>query len=311
MMPHNTHLLAGSFTAIITPFTADGSKIDLNHLAAQVKFQADGGIKGVVPCGTTGESPTLTEAEHKTVVEKTIEFAKPLGLKVIAGSGSNNTAHAVHLHRMAHSLGADAALHVTPYYNKPSQEGLYQHYMKIADSCGLPIVLYNVPGRTNVTLTVDTIERLGKHTNIQAVKEATGNVAMASDILERTDLIVLSGDDPLTLPIGSVGGSGVISVLSNVLPQRVSTLVKTILKEDWASARAIHEEILPFARAMLSIDVNPVPVKTAMARLKRDTGALRLPLVPPGKTAIEAIDKILAQYKSIMDKKLVAAGAHS
>lgn len=302
-----THQLTGSFTAVVTPFNNDGTKLDLARLAEQIQFQAEGGITGVVPCGTTGESPTLTEAEHKSVVEKTVEVAKPLGLIVIAGAGSNNTAHAVHLHRMAHSLGADAALHVTPYYNKPNQEGLYRHYMTIADSCGLPIVLYNVPGRTNVALTVDTIERLSRHPSVQAVKEASGNVGVTSDILERTDLIVLSGDDPLTLPICSVGGSGVISVLSNILPHRVSALCAAAQEHDWQTARTIHEEILPLARAMF-LDVNPIPVKTAMAKLKRDTGALRLPLVPANKTVSDQLDTLLTKYRTLFDRKMIAAG---
>lgn len=302
-----THPLIGSFTAIVTPFTSDGTKLDLTKLTEQVRFQSEGGMTGVVPCGTTGESPTLTEAEHRSVVEKTIEVAKPLGMIVIAGAGSNNTAHAVHLHKMVHSLGADAALHVTPYYNKPNQEGLYQHYMKLADACDLPIVVYNVPGRTNVMLTVDTIERLAKHPNIQAVKEATGNVGMVSDILERTDLIVLSGDDPLTLPMCIVGGSGVISVLSNILPHRVSALCAAALEHDWDTARNIHEEILPLARAMF-LDVNPIPVKTTMAKLKRDSGAMRLPLVPANKTVSDQLDTLLAKYKTLFDRKLIAAG---
>lgn len=290
------HTFFGAFTALITPFTGpDAEAVDFARLTEQILFQAEGGVAGVVPCGTTGESPTLTENEQRAVIETAVDVARPLGLKVIAGAGSNNTAHAVHLHRCAHSVGADAALHVTPYYNKPSQEGLYRHFMSIADSCGLPIVLYNIPGRTSVALTIETIERLAEHPNIQAVKEATGNVGFASEILQRTNLVVLSGDDPLTLPIGAVGGSGVISVLSNVLPDRVSALCSAMRDGDWDKARAIHEQILPLARALLTLDTNPVPVKTAMAELGRDSGALRLPMVTPGGSVVEALRGVLGE----------------
>lgn len=298
------HPFFGVFTALITPFTApDGESVDRARLAEHIRFQAEGGVTGVVPCGTTGESPTLTEAEHRAVVETTIETAKPLGLTAIAGAGSNSTAHAIHLHRMAHAAGADAALHVTPYYNKPSQHGLYAHFSAIADSCGLPIVLYNIPGRTSVALSIETIEKLASHPNIQAVKEATGNVGLASEILERTDLAVLSGDDPLTLPIGSVGGSGVISVLSNLLPQRVSDMCHAMREGRWDDARVIHEDILPLARALLTLDTNPVPVKTAMARLGRDSGALRLPLAAPSKQVVQSLESVLTRYRDSLTQR--------
>jgi 4-hydroxy-tetrahydrodipicolinate synthase len=299
-------LFAGAFTALITPFTRpDAAAVDLDRLAEQVQFQARAGVRGVVPCGTTGESPTLTESEHRAVVEKTIAVAHPLGLAVIAGSGSNNTAHAVHLHCMANSAGADAALHVTPYYNKPSQNGLYAHFMTIADSCALPIVLYNIPGRTAVALTIETIERLAAHPNIQAIKEATGDVALAGAIIERTDLVVLSGDDPLTLPLGSLGATGVVSVLSNVLPERVAALCAAIRADDWPTARAIHEQLLPLACALLSSDVNPVPVKTVMAGLGRDSGLLRLPLVAPPSVVAESLQRLFAPYRTMASPALV------
>jgi len=294
--------LLGAFTALITPFAApDGESVDYDRLAEQIAVQADGGMTGVVPCGTTGESPTLSEAEQRAVIERTVDVARARGLTVIAGAGSNDTAHAVHMHRCTHSVGADAALHVTPYYNKPSQEGLYRHFMTIADSCGLPIVLYNIPGRTSVALTLDTIVRLAEHPNIQAIKEATGNVGFAAEIASSTELIVLSGDDPLTLPIGAVGGSGVISVLSNIMPQRVSALCTAMQQDDWKTARAINEEILPLARALLTLDTNPVPVKTAMARLGRDSGVLRLPMTEPNDGVIQRIDALLEQYRHLLD----------
>ncbi len=284
---------SGAYTALITPFTADGSAVDVARLTDNIRYQAAGGITGVVPCGTTGEAPTLTDQEHRVVVEATVATGGSEGLRVIAGAGSNNTAHAVHLHRFAHAAGADAALHVCPYYNKPTAEGLYRHFMTIADSCGLPVVLYNIPARTGVGLTVDTIERLATHPNIVAIKEATGSLDLAAQIATRTDLVLLSGDDPLTLPIASVGGAGVISVVSNIAPEKVAALCRAILDADWVAARAGHEDLLILSRGLLSLSTNPIPVKTAMAILGRDTGALRLPLCEPDAPSRRAIADLL------------------
>jgi 4-hydroxy-tetrahydrodipicolinate synthase len=215
---------------------------------------------------------------------------------VIAGAGSNNTQHAIHLHKLAHELGADAALQVNPYYNKPSQEGLYRHFMAIADSCDLPICLYNIPGRTGVALSPETVERLSKHPNIQAIKEATGSLDSASEIMARTGgrMALLSGDDSLTLPFASVGGVGVVSVVSNLVPEKVSAMCEAFNRGDFAQARTMHFDLLPLSRGLLSLDVNPVPVKTAMEKLGRDSGTLRLPLCPPSKAVSEAIDNLLA-----------------
>ncbi len=295
---HDQTLFHGAFTALVTPFARpDAATVDLGRLAQHIRFQAEGGVRGVVPCGTTGESPTLSDAEHRAVVEKTIEIATPLDLKVIAGAGSNNTAHAVELHRFAHDTGADGSLQVTPYYNKPSQAGLYRHFMAIADSCPLPIVLYNIPGRTSVALTLETIEQLASHPNIIAIKEATGDVGFAAMVHERTDLTILSGDDPLTLPLSSIGAAGVISVLSNLLPKRVAALCDAIAADDWNLAREIHEDVLPLARALLTLDTNPVVVKTAMKLLGRDSGLLRLPLTEPPSIVVESISRALAPYE--------------
>ena len=285
--------LSGAYTALITPFTADGSSVDLVRLTDNIRHQAAGGITGVVPCGTTGEAPTLTDQEHRVVVEATVAAAGPDGLLVIAGAGSNNTAHAIHLHRFAHAAGADAALHVCPYYNKPTQEGLYRHFMTIADSCGLPVVLYNIPGRTGVGLTVDTIGRLAAHPNIVAIKEATGSVDLTARIATRTELVLLSGDDPLTLPIASVGGVGVISVVSNIVPEKVATLCRAFLDADWDAARSVHEDLMTLSQGLLSLSTNPIPIKTAMAILGRDTGALRLPLCEPDPPTHRAIVDLL------------------
>jgi len=287
-------LFRGAFTAIVTPFTADGAAIDFARLREQVKFQAEGHVAGIVPCGTTGESPTLSEVEHHRVVETAIEVGRPLGLKIIAGAGSNSTQHAIDLQRFAHRAGADGALQVNPYYNKPSQEGLYRHFMAIADSCDLPICLYNIPGRTGVTLLPETAERLAKHPNIQAIKEATGSLDSASEILSRTNLALLSGDDSLTLPFASVGGVGVVSVVSNLVPETISSLCAAFNGGDFERARQIHFELMPLSRGLLTLDINPVPVKTAMKLLGRDTGTLRLPLCPPTKSVTEAITRLLA-----------------
>jgi 4-hydroxy-tetrahydrodipicolinate synthase len=298
--------LQGAYTALVTPFTADGESVDLERLADNVRDQAEGAVAGVVPCGTTGEAPTLGDDEHRAVVQRTLEVARGQGLQVIAGAGSNCTAHAVELHRFARAAGADAALHVSPYYNKPTQEGLYRHFCTIADSCDLPIVLYNIPGRTNVTLTADTIERLAAHANIVAIKEATGSLDLASEILLRTDLVLLSGDDSLTLPLASVGGRGVISVVSNLVPDRVAALCAAFLGDDWPAARARHRELFGLSRGLLSLATNPIPIKTAMALLGRDSGALRLPLCAPDHAVRDAIATLL--HKANVSAPLMASG---
>jgi 4-hydroxy-tetrahydrodipicolinate synthase len=213
----------GAFTAIITPFTADGARIDYARLEQQIDRQKSGGVTGVVVCGTTGESPTLTEGEYRELVERTIALCKDRGLLTIVGTGSNSTAHAVHLHKQAASAGADGSLSVNPYYNKPTQEGLYRHFATVADSADLPVMLYNIPGRTGVALTPETVERIAGHARIVANKEATGATDSASEIVQRCpDIALLSGDDSMTLPFGSVGGVGVVSVISNIVPDRMS-----------------------------------------------------------------------------------------
>jgi len=270
--------LQGCYTAIVTPFTADGRSVDIDRLKIQIAAQADGGVSGIVPCGTTGESPTLSEAEHTRVVETAVAEARARGLTVIAGAGSNSTSHALHLHRLVHSLGANAALQVSPYYNKPSQEGLYRHFMTLADAVPLPIMLYNIPGRCGVAITPETIERLSTHPNIVAVKEATGSMDSASEIRQRCGITILSGDDSLTLSFAAIGSSGVVSVLSNLVPARVQALCDAFLSDRFADARRIHAELFPLARGLLSLDTNPTPLKYAMEALGRDAGVLRLPM---------------------------------
>jgi 4-hydroxy-tetrahydrodipicolinate synthase len=286
----------GAWTALITPFTDDGASVDLERLKAAVARQAQGGVVGVVPCGTTGEAPTLGDDEHHALVQATVEAGHPLGLLVMAGTGSNDTAHAVDRHRMARRLGADASLQVTPYYNKPSQEGLYRHFMTLADSCDLPIVLYNIPSRTSVNLEIDTILRLATHPNIRAIKEASGNISQAAELARRTDLVVLSGDDPMTLPLSAVGAQGVVSVVANLLPRPVAALCNACSRGALDEARDIHEALMPLAHGLLCLDTNPVPVKTALARLGLDSGALRLPLCPPSAAVQQRIDALLGSH---------------
>jgi 4-hydroxy-tetrahydrodipicolinate synthase len=288
--------LHGAYTALITPFTDDGDAVDFKRLAQNVSAQSLAGVRGVVPCGTTGETPTLSDDEYRRVIETTIDAARPVGLTVIAGAGSNNTAHAVELHRFVRAAGADAALHVTPYYNKPSPKGLYWHFMTIADACDLPVVLYNIPGRTGVMLNIDTIRRLASHPNIIAVKEATGALDLTWQITHWTDLTVLSGDDPLTLPLAISGARGVISVISNLLPDRVAAMCDAFLDGDWERARQINDALMPLARALLTLDTNPVPIKTALKLAGRDTGALRPPLQPPEDDVIDALRDLLGAY---------------
>lgn len=286
---------SGAFTAIVTPFDADGTRVDLPRLEQQVQFQADGGVRGIVPCGTTGEAPTLSEAEHESVVECAVRVGKPLGLHVVAGAGSNSTAHAIHLHRLAHQLGADASLQVAPYYNKPSQEGLYRHFMAIADSCPLPIMLYNIPGRSAVTILPETVARLSAHPHIVAIKEATGSMDSASDIRSRCDIAILSGDDSLTASFAAVGAEGVVSVVSNIVPSRVAALCAAIAAGSLHEMRRLHLALYPLARGLLSIDVNPVPLKCALQLLGRDSGAVRLPLAPASDAARSEIARLLAK----------------
>ena len=297
--------LAGAYTAIVTPFTNDGSSVAGDRLAEQVHFQAEGGVRGIVPCGTTGEAPTLEEREHIAVIKCAVQVGRPLGLQIIAGAGSNSTAHAIHLHQLAAKLGADAALQVAPYYNKPSQEGLYQHFMAIAESADLPIVLYNIPGRSAVTITPETIERLAKHPNIVAVKEATGSMDSASEIRKRCSIAILSGDDSLTASFAAVGAVGVVSVVSNIVPDRVASLCRAIANNDFTALRKSHDELFARSRGLLSLDVNPVPLKCAMEVLGRDSGSVRLPLVRASETIRATIALLLR------DAHVPALAAHA
>ncbi len=273
-------MLKGAITALVTPFK-DGS-IDEAGLRKLIEFQIKSGIDGLVPCGTTGESATLTYEEHNRVIELTIETAAGR-VPVIAGTGSNSTAETIALTRHAKEAGADAALLITPYYNKPTQQGLYEHYRKVAEEVDIPIVLYNVPGRTSVNMLPETVARLSEIKNIVGIKEATGDLKQVSDVIEtaKKGFSVISGDDFTTLPLLAIGGSGVISVTSNVVPGEVAGMVKDWLAGRTKKAIDAHYRLQPLHRAMF-LETNPIPVKTALYLTGMIEEEFRLPLVRMG-----------------------------
>jgi 4-hydroxy-tetrahydrodipicolinate synthase len=267
-------MFEGAYTAIVTPFRADG-EVDFDAFARLIADQVKAGVDGIVPVGTTGESPTLNVREHELVIEKAVEFAGGR-IKVVAGTGANSTAEAVELTRHAKEAGADGTLQVTPYYNKPSQEGLYRHFSTVAD-IGLPVVLYNVPGRTSREIDVSTIARLSAHPNVVCVKEAGGSVDRVSAIRNACDIEVVSGDDALTLPMIAVGARGVISVASNVIPAEMAEMVHAALGGNMARAAERHAKYYPLFRDLF-IDTNPIPVKAALAMMGLIEETYRLPL---------------------------------
>jgi 4-hydroxy-tetrahydrodipicolinate synthase len=271
-------MFTGAITAIVTPFKSDGS-LDESRLKEQVEYQIARGINGLVPVGTTGESPTLDFDEHFRVIELTVKVAAGR-VPVIAGVGGNATAEALKLHQYARDVGATAGLSVNPYYNKPTQEGLYRHFMTLADKVDLPIVLYNIPGRCGINMTPATVARIynANPKRFPAIKEAAGSCDQVTEIKQLCDITVLSGDDSLTLPFMSVGAVGVISVLSNVVPDDVAKMVKLALANDWAGARAIHHTFYNLTKSLFA-DGNPAGAKHAMYLQGRDTGVMRLPVV--------------------------------
>lgn len=286
--------LRGCMTAVVTPFR-DGA-IDAEALERLVEAQIEGGIAALVPCGSTGEAATLSHAEHTEVVQLVVSFANKR-VPVIAGTGSNSTAEAIELTRAAKKAGADAALLIAPYYNKPTQEGLYQHYRAVAEATRFPLILYNIPGRTACKIEATTIARLCELEEIVGLKDSTGSLDEVQEVVRLCGdrLAVLSGDDSLTLPILAVGGSGVISVASNVLPQRCVQLVDAALRGDWTQARRLHYELLPLFRALF-LETNPIPVKAALAMLGICRDELRLPLVPMSSAPREQLRAVLRQY---------------
>jgi 4-hydroxy-tetrahydrodipicolinate synthase len=287
-------MFSGSYVAIVTPFR--NGKVDERALGDLIEWQIERGTNGIVPCGSTGESATLTHEEHDRVIALTVEVARRR-VPVIAGTGSNATHEAIRLTRHAKSVGVDAALLVTPYYNKPTQEGLFQHYEAIARAVDLPLVLYNIPGRSVVNMTPPTVARLSKITNIVGIKEASGNLSQMSDIVAACGdrFVVLSGDDALTLPLMAVGGKGVISVTANAAPAETAEMVSAALKGDWDRARQAHYRLLPLSNAMF-LETNPIPVKAALAMMGRCTDELRLPLTTMSNGLRTQLRQVMTQF---------------
>jgi 4-hydroxy-tetrahydrodipicolinate synthase len=287
-------MFSGAFTAIVTPFK-DGI-VDETALRNLIRYGIDGGISGIVPCGTTGESPTLSHEEHARVIELVVKEVAGQ-VKVIAGAGSNSTAEAVSLTRHAKEVGADGALLVSPYYNKPTQEGLYQHFKSVAEAADIPIVLYNIQGRTGVNIANETVQRLSRIPNIVGVKEASGSILQMSEVIRLcgSEFDVLSGDDQMTFPLMALGGKGVVSVVTNIAPEKMSVLVKNMLEGNVAAARSQHFEIFELCQAMF-LETNPIPVKAALGLMGKITPEFRLPLCAPSQANLEKLRGILERY---------------
>lgn len=284
---------AGVSTALVTPFR--NGEVDYETLRQQVEFQIAAGVTCLCPVGTTGESPTLSHEEHEQVIAAVIEMAAGR-VKVMAGTGSNSTAEALRLTKFAARHGADAVLVVGPYYNRPTQEGIYRHYCTLAEAVDIPICIYNIPGRTGRNIEPETIIRLAEIPHIAMVKEASGSMDQASQIIAATDLTILSGDDSLTLPLMAIGGRGVISVVANLVPQDMKAMVDAFDAGRIAEAQAWHKKLFPLCRDLLSIASNPIPVKAAMKLLGRDSGEVRMPLVPLEGDGLEKLRRTLIAY---------------
>lgn len=288
-------MFKGSIVAIVTPFTRDG-EIDEESLRQLVEFQIENGTDGIVPCGTTGEASTLDYEEHDKVIEIVVHQAKKR-VPVIAGTGSNSTKEAIEITEHAKKVGADGALLVTPYYNKPSQEGLYRHYKTVAEAVPLPQVLYNVPGRTGINMLPQTVARLAEIPNIVAIKEAAGSIQQASELLslcgDRID--VLSGDDFVTFPLLACGGAGVISVTANIMPKEIAAMIDAFDAGNLEEARRLHLGLLKINTAMF-IETNPVPVKTALGLMGKCSGEVRLPLAPMSEANTEKLAGVMKHY---------------
>jgi 4-hydroxy-tetrahydrodipicolinate synthase len=292
-------MFKGCFVALVTPFS--NGRIDLRALDALVDHVIAGGVAGLVPCGTTGESPTLTEEEHVEIIAAVARRSAGR-VPVIAGTGTNCTDKSLRLSQAAVRAGADAVMLVAPYYNRPNQRGLYEHFSAVARGVGAPVVLYNIPGRTGVEISVDTIARLhADHDNIVAVKHATGSIEGAAELAARSDIVILSGDDPLTLPLMSMGATGVISVIANLLPSEMSSMVSAALAENWETARGWHKKLYPMARDLLKLDTNPIPIKTALALRGMVAEEFRLPLCPLESAQRERLQSLLKRFS---EKKL-------
>lgn len=284
---------AGLTVAMITPFR-DG-QVDIEALQRNVEFQIAAGTTCVCPAGTTGECPTLSHPEHERVIAAVVEAAAGR-VKVMAGTGSNSTEEALRLTRWAAKRGADAALVVAPYYNKPTQEGFFLHFKALAEAVEIPICVYNIPSRTGKNIEPDTLVRMAELPTITMVKEASGSMDAASQVLAKTDLTLLSGDDSLTLPLMSLGGRGVVSVVGNIVPQDVIAMLRAFESGNLAEAQCLHFKLFPLCRDMLGLSTNPIPIKAAMEMLGRDTGDLRMPLTRLSAAEMEKLRKTLAEY---------------
>lgn len=287
-------MFTGSMTALVTPFRA--GEIDRHALGELVEMQITAGTHALVPCGSTGESATLTHEEHVAIVREVVRLARGR-VPVIAGTGSNSTAEAIRLTKGAEDAGADGALLISPYYNRPTQEGIYRHYAAVAEATHLPLILYNIPGRTASNMTPETIGRLSRIPNIAGVKEASGSLAQILEVIEAAgpDFAVYSGDDILTLPIMAVGGKGAISVAGNVVPREFAELAETLLHGDFERGRTLMHRLLPLVRA-LGLEVNPIPVKTALAMMGKCAEEFRLPLTCMTAPARAKLESVLREY---------------
>ncbi|HUU11725.1 MAG TPA: 4-hydroxy-tetrahydrodipicolinate synthase [Phycisphaerae bacterium] len=286
-------MFTGTLVALVTPFK--GGEVDYAGIERLVDWHVDQGTDGLVPVGTTGESPTVNVAEHEKIIETVVRRAAGR-VPVVAGTGGNATAEAIELTRFAKDAGADASLQVCPYYNKPTQEGLYRHFATLAEAVDLPMILYNIPGRTSVSMTPETVARLAELDQVVGIKEATGSMDQTSEILARCDLVVLSGDDSLTLPLMALGAEGVISVVANLVPEDVKRLTDAMLAGNLAAARQAHRRLFPLCRAMF-VETNPIPVKTAMkwaGLLESDEK--RLPLTDLTPAAAETLRQAMTDY---------------
>ncbi len=287
-------MLSGSMVALVTPFK-DG-KVDWESLEGLVDFHLKNGTHGIVACGTTGEAATLTHEEHREVIQRVVRHANKK-IPVIAGTGSNSTQHAIELTRQAEELGADGALLISPYYNRPMQEGIYQHYKKVAESVGIPLIIYNIPSRTGSKIEPETLARLSEIKNIAGVKEATGSVDQAIDVIRLCEdrLALFSGEDSLTFSLMALGGQGVISTVANVTPREMSELTEACLQGNWKKGKELQFKLVPLIRAVF-IETNPIPVKTALSIMGKCRGDLRLPLTPMSEGNLKKLRQAMTDF---------------
>lgn len=287
-------MFTGSMVALVTPFK-DG-RVDWESLEGLIEFHIKGGTHGIVPCGTTGESATLTHQEHDAVIVAVIKAVKKR-VPVIAGTGSNSTEEAIRLTREAEKAGADGALLISPYYNRPTQEGIYQHYKKVAESVGIPLIVYNIPGRTGSKIEPETLARLSEIKNVAGVKEATGSVDQAIDVLRLCGdrFAVYSGEDSLTFSLMALGGKGVISTVANIAPKEMSELTQACMKGDWEKGRKLQFKLIPLIHAVF-IETNPIPIKTALSLMGKCRGDLRLPLTPMSELNLTKLKEALTAF---------------